>query len=80
MKNFIVIVWCFVHCSVIFGQDNSPTLFQPEKIIEDIDFLLESLNSIHPTFNQYLSDDSYKAKIDSIKTSIHHPLTKHQFF
>ena len=80
MKYFLVVVWFFVHCSFIFGQDNNSTLFQPEDIIEDIDYLLESLDSIHPTFNQYLSDDSYKAKIDSIKTSIHQPLTKHQFF
>jgi hypothetical protein len=80
MKYFMVIIWCFVHSSVTFGQDNSPTLFQPAEIIEDIDYLLESLYSIHPTFNQYLSDDSYKTKIDSIKTSIHQPLTKHQFF
>ncbi len=67
MKNFIVIVWCFVHCSVIFGQDNSPTLFQPEKIIEDIDFLLESLNNIHPTFNQYLSIILTRLKLTVLK-------------
>ena len=76
----MIIVWCFVHCSVIFSQDNSSTLFQPKEIIEDIDYLLESLDSIHPTFHQYLSDDSYKAKIDSIKTSIQQHLTKHEFF
>ena len=80
MKCLMVIVWCFAFCSVIFSQENSPTLFQPEEIIEDIDFLLESLNTIHPTFHQYLSDKSYKAKIDSIKTSIHQPLTKHELF
>lgn len=80
MKHFMIIVWCFVYCSVIFSQDNGPTLFQPEEIIEDIDYLLESLNSIHPTFHQYLSDESYRAKIDSIRTSIQRPLSKHELF
>lgn len=73
-------MWSFIYCSVIFSQDNSPTLFQPEEIIEDIDYLLGSLDSIHPTFHQYLSDDSYTEKIDSTKKSIHQPLTKHEFF
>ena len=80
MKYFVVMAWCLIYCSVIFSQDNSPTLFQPEEIIADIDYLMESLDSIHPMFHQYLSDDSYKARIDSIKTSIQAPLTKHQFF
>jgi hypothetical protein len=67
MKIFIMMVFCFVHCSVIFGQDNDSTLFESGKLVEDIDFLLESLNNIHPTFNRYLSDNSFKTKIDSIK-------------
>lgn len=80
MKTFIIIVLCFIHCVVIFGQDNNPNLFEPERIIEDIDFLLESLNNIHPTFNQYYSNNSFEARIDSIKKSIHQPLSEHEFF
>jgi len=80
MKYFKIIALCLVFYSVIFSQDNSPTLFLPDKIVEDIDFLIGSLNNIHPTFHEYLSDDSYKAKIDSIKESLQQPLTKHEFF
>ena len=80
MKYLMVIVWFFINCSIVFSQDNSPVRFQPEEIVDDIDCLIGSLCSIHPTFPRHLSDDSYKAKIDSIKTSINQPLTKHEFF
>jgi hypothetical protein len=80
MKYFIIFVWWFVHCSVISDQNNNLTLFEPEKIVEDIDFLLESLNDIHPTFNQYLSENAFQTKIDSLKNATLHPLSKHEFF
>lgn len=76
----MIILLCFFLCSIIHGQDNNPALFEPLKIGEDIDFLLESLNNIHPTFNQYLSDNSFKTKIDSIKNAIHQPISEHNFF
>lgn len=75
-----ILVLCLVFCSGILGQDVRPNLFTPEKIIEDIDFLLGSLSNIHPTFHEHYSDDSHRAKIDSIKQSVQHPLTKHDFF
>jgi hypothetical protein len=80
VKYLKIIALCLVFCSFTFSQDNSPTLFPPDKVIEDIDYLIGSLNNIHPTFHEYLSDDSYKAKIESIKESLQHPLTKHEFF
>lgn len=80
MQYLKLIVQYLVISSVIFSQDNSPTLFPPDKIIEDIDFLIGSLNNIHPTFHEYLSNDSYKTKIDSVKESIQQPMTKHEFF
>ena len=80
MKYFMIIISCFFLCSNIYGQDNNPVLFEPFKIVDDIDFLLESLNNIHPTFNQYLSDNFFKTKIDSIKKAIHQPISLHEFF
>ena len=80
MRYLTAIVWFFSLCSVVLGQNNSQVLFQPEEVVEDINYLVKSLSSIHPTFSQYLSDDSFRAKIDSIKTSIHRPMTKHEFF
>jgi len=80
MKNFKIIVLCFVFCTILFGQEHNQKLFEPEQVVEDIDFLLKSLNDIHPTFNLNLSDNSFKNKIDSIKKNIQQPLSKHELF
>lgn len=80
MKQIIIIAFCFIPSLFLLGQDNAPTLFEPEQFKEDIDFLLKSLDSIHPTFHQRYSDPVFRAKTDSIKQSIHHPMSKLDFF
>jgi hypothetical protein len=80
VKYFVIITVCFSLCSLIYSQDNNPALFEPDKIIEDIDFLLASLNNIHPTFNLYFYDNSFRTKIDSIKKAIHQPISQYEFF
>ncbi|MBN1782631.1 hypothetical protein JW948_15960 [bacterium] len=80
MKTFMIIAWCLVCIPAFFGQDNAVPLFEPGKITEDIDFLLQSLDDTHPEFHRLLSDSNFAAKIDSIKNSIVRPLSTYDFF
>ncbi|MBN2030019.1 hypothetical protein JW824_07200 [bacterium] len=80
MKYVWIILSVFILCSITFSQESLADLFEPEEIVEDIDFLLKSLNDIHPTFNQYLSNPDYQNNLESIKKTITQPMSKYDFF
>lgn len=64
----------------LFGQEQRTELFEPGQIKADIDTLLYKLMDIHPSFLSHYESNSTKNKVDSIKNSINHPMTRLDFF
>ena len=53
MKNAIrniSILWILIIHVVLFGQKETPQLFEPTQIKADIDTLISKLMDVHPTF------------------------------
>jgi C-terminal processing protease CtpA/Prc len=72
----LIIVCLLIAPTFLFGQNDSVQLFEPSLIKEDIDTLISSLKTVHPTFL-----NSYQQKlIDSIKNRINKPLSSLDLF
>jgi hypothetical protein len=80
VKHVFITALCLASVAGISGQEKAPALFEPKQVVQDIDFLLESLKSIHPTFGRNLTDSSFAGRIDSVKKAIRRPLSRHDFF
>ena len=79
MKKFLILflhITLFFHC---FASDKNKIL-SVSQMREDIDFYFASLQDIHPNPFIVLSHKEFKDKIDSLKNSITHPLSKKEFY
>lgn len=56
------------------------SLIPPEKLREDVDFAYRKLQEMHPNLNWYISKNELNFKFDSLKSTIHKPLTSTQFY
>ncbi len=52
----------------------------PEKLREDVDFAYSRLKELHPQLYLYISKENLDRKFDSVKKTIHEPLTPLQFY
>lgn len=67
MKNLILI---FLFAISTFDCAIAQQLIEPEKLKDDIDFLVTKYESIHPNLYAYISRDSFYADIDILKGEI----------
>lgn len=65
---------------IVFGQKNSPQLFEPMQIKADIDALIYKLMDVHPTFSTYYKINNIESKVDRIKNNINSPMSGLDFF
>jgi len=79
IRNISIILILMLH-AVLFGQKETPQLFEPTLIKADIDTLIFKLMDVHPTFLDYYKSNNLKSKIDSIKNSITSPMSSLDFF
>jgi len=63
----LLIVWILIIPALIFGQTETPQLFEPGQIKSDIDTLISTLMDVHPTFQSHFEANGLQSKIDSIK-------------
>jgi hypothetical protein len=76
----ILILWIMIIQAILFGQTESPQLFEPMQIKADIDTLISKLKDIHPTFLNHYKANNFQSRIDSIKKSITKPMSSLDFF
>lgn len=76
----ISILWILILHVVLFGQKETPQLFEPTLIKADIDILIFKLMDVHPTFLNHYNANNFKSKIDSIKNNITNPMSSLDFF
>ena len=75
-----LILWIFIIPAVLFGQNETPQLFEPTQIKADIDTLISKLKDIHPTFLSHFENNNLQTKIDNIKNNINSPMSALDFF
>ena len=75
-----LILWILIIPAILFGQKETPQLFEPTQIRADIDTLISKLKDIHPTFLSHFEDNNLQAKVDSIKNNINNPMSTLDFF
>lgn len=78
--KYIFFLWTLTISTALFGQEQSPQLFEPRQIKADIDTLIYKLMDIHPSFLSHYNTNHTESKVDSIKNSIHTPITSLDFF
>ncbi len=66
--------------TIVFGQKDSPQLFEPMQIKADIDTLIYKLMDVHPTFSNHYKTNNTESKVDSIKNTINNPMSELDFF
>ncbi len=56
------------------------SLFTPEQIAEDIDYMINTMESVHPNLYDYVDQTNFKSSKDSIISSINTPITRIDLF
>lgn len=73
-------LWIFMIPTTLFGQNDSPQLFDPIHIKADIETLISKLIEVHPTFLNHYQTNDLESMVDSIKNNIDKPFTSLDFF
>ncbi|MBU0475153.1 MAG: hypothetical protein KKF62_13445 [Bacteroidetes bacterium] len=76
----IFILWILIIQAILFGQTETPQLFEPTIIKADIDTLIFKLMDVHPTFLNHYKVNNLQTKIDSIKNNFTKPMSSLDFF
>ncbi|SHL33001.1 S41 family peptidase [Chryseobacterium polytrichastri] len=82
MKNYSLLLSTIVlaSCSSLRKNQQKTHYIPPEKLKQDVDFAYYKLKKMHPRLYQYISKQDLDYKIDSLKQTIHQPLTPTQFY
>lgn len=65
---------------IVFGQEESVPLFNPDLIKADIDTLISTLIAVHPTFHEHYLANDLEGKIERIKNHVNSPMSSQDFF
>lgn len=76
---FILIILIFSKSVLIVNGQATSKLYTKQELIEDLDFVVKTMEEAHPNLYHYETKEQFYNKFNYLKASINKPLTRHEF-
>ena len=79
-KLLTPLIFITILCSVVSAQQDTDSLYSPDQLEEDLDFLLQTFQQVHPNLYAFIEKTEFEAELRSVTESLNQPLSRLEFY